>query len=503
MFFTCADARPHGFHLKSGDARAPVQENSAWVIQSGKKAMIDWEGFSIDQKEIVRFQQMDTNSYVLNRVVGKSESALLGQLLSNGSVYLINPNGILIGSNAYIETASFIASTLDLLSEDLSGKALRFSGESGKGVINKGIIHCPAGDIFLIGRQVENDGTLSSPRGRQGLLSGCDVLIQPKGAPQILIRSDVVMDAKELAENPYALAIRHRGSSTAKEVYLATEGLCEVSGSIAAPEGGTVHLLGEDVHLLNGARIDASGAHGGGEILIGGDYQGKNPEIRNAKHVWAGQDTQVRADALENGDGGKVIFWSDEATLHYGKISICGGPEGGNGGLAEVSGHTLEYRGFTDGSAPLGQTGMLLLDPTNIVIGAAATTNTFSACIPPVTYNINTGVSPNQIRNTDLQTQLASCNVTVDTSSAGADTGSITVSSAVTWAANTTLTLNANSFMSITAGITNTNATPGFTAMNFTANGTSAAANDGILLSGASAVLTTNTGNVTLNGTSS
>ena len=62
------------------------------------------------------------DSYVLNRVTGGTESQILGQLVSNGAVYLVNPNGILIGEEAQVQTAGFIASTLDLLGEDLLDK---------------------------------------------------------------------------------------------------------------------------------------------------------------------------------------------------------------------------------------------------------------------------------------------------------------------------------------------------------------------------------------------
>ncbi len=110
---------------------------------------------------------------------------------------------------------------------------------------------------------------------------------------------------------------------------MAEEGTSEVSGSIVAQNGGTVHVLGRNVHLLNGADIDASGDEGGGTVLIGGDYQGKNEAIKNAKQTWVEKETFVRADALEKGAGGKVIFWSDEATSYFGEASARGGAEGG------------------------------------------------------------------------------------------------------------------------------------------------------------------------------
>lgn len=66
-------------------------------------------------------------------------------------------------------------------------------------------------------------------------------------------------------------------------------------------------MLGEQVGVMGNARIDASAAMGGGRVLIGGDYQGKNPAILNAKHSYVSQDARISADALASGDGGKII----------------------------------------------------------------------------------------------------------------------------------------------------------------------------------------------------
>jgi len=56
------------------------------------------------------------------------------------------------------------------------------------------------------------------------------------------------------------------------EVFLvAEEGVAQVSGWIDA-KGGEVRLLGEQLYLLNKARVDVSGETGGGTILVGGDF---------------------------------------------------------------------------------------------------------------------------------------------------------------------------------------------------------------------------------------
>ena len=155
---------------------------------------------------------------------------------------------------------------------------------------------------------------------------------------------------------------------------LRVSGRIDVSGdgldpSPATAKGGTVHLLANDVRLLDVAQVDAGGHGGGGTILVGGDFQGKNAQIRNARRTAVGRDVRLSADALTHGDGGKVIVWADGRTDFAGTITARGGSEAGNGGLAETSGkETLVFTGFANLSAVHGTAGRLLLDPKNITI---------------------------------------------------------------------------------------------------------------------------------------
>jgi hypothetical protein len=135
--------------------------------------------------------------------------------------------------------------------------------------------------------------------------------------------------------------------------------------------GGTIHLLGKDISVINSA-ISASGDRSGGTILIGGDYQGKGT-VPNAKHTYIGSNVQINAEATQTGNGGKVIVWADDTTEYYGNITARGGATSGDGGSAEVSGkQNLKYRGHADLGSTNGKLGTLLLDPTDIYISNAA-----------------------------------------------------------------------------------------------------------------------------------
>ena len=75
--------------------------------------------------------------------------------------------------------------------------------------------------------------------------------------------------------------------------------------------------------------------------------------IATASTVTVDSATTFNASATANGNGGKVILWSDVLTTFAGTIFARGGEQGGNGGFVEVSGkQQLAYTGLVDTRAP-------------------------------------------------------------------------------------------------------------------------------------------------------
>jgi filamentous hemagglutinin family protein len=105
--------------------------------------------------------------------------------------------------------------------------------------------------------------------------------------------------------------------------------------------GGSVRIsAGGRVSVGDGAHIDASGVYGGGEILVGGGWQGLNPNIINSQFTYIAATATLTANAGQRGKGGTVVAWSDDTSTVLGKLSARGGIQGGDGGAIETSGAT-------------------------------------------------------------------------------------------------------------------------------------------------------------------
>jgi len=225
---------------------------------------------------------------------------------------------------------------------------------------------------------------------------------------------------------------------SAKEISLRSLVTTYVSGSLYAANkevdqiGGPIYVLGHRVVLAEDAYVTASGDAGGGNIYIGGDYLGQG-ELPTAAFSFVGPDVIIEANALNKGDGGRVIVWSDNGTLFYGQINALGGILGGDGGFIETSGKDyLEVTGSSvSAGAPLGTAGTWLLDPHNVEIKnvANSTGGTFAGTNPKTfTPNFDDAV----VDTDDIENALSSgTSVTITTGSTGSQDGNIKISSAV------------------------------------------------------------------------
>ena len=468
-----ASALPLGVQVVNGGASVATAGN-AMTITNTPGAILHWQQFNVGANESVRFQQSSALSAVLNRVTGGDPSRILGALSSNGKVFLVNPSGVLFGAGARVDTAGFVASTLNIANADFLAGRMKFQGAANAGKVeNQGTMTATnGGQIYLIAPQVENTGILKAADGGILLAAGREVLLVDSRYPDVALTVSAPEDrALNLGEihaaagriGIYGGIVAQRGLVSAdsavrdaagrivlratKSATLAAdarlsangpqggaitvqagEGLAEVRGTVSARGatgvGGQVDVLGETVGLVDQASIDVSGRTGGGVVRVGGDFQGKNAAVQNAQVAFTGRDTRIAADALDVGKGGKVIVWSDDTTRAWGKILARGGEKGGDGGLVETSGKRFLDVGLVppDTGAVRGKAGEWLLDPASITIQASTPaqggTEATGTSGSPAIYSPN-GSTDSYLLTDTITTAMKSGDVTVQTTDGG------------------------------------------------------------------------------------
>ncbi|HWU84274.1 MAG TPA: filamentous hemagglutinin N-terminal domain-containing protein, partial [Rhodocyclaceae bacterium] len=452
-----------------GSATIDTRDPTRYVVtQSGNKAIINWDSFSVGAGNSVRFVQSGRDAVVLNRVVGNDVSRIFGSISANGQVFLVNPNGIYFAPGATLDVGGLVATTLGIRDKDfLAGNYVFTRGDSAARaeVVNAGVLKArDNGYVVLAGDYAANRGVIEARLGTVMLGSASKMTLDVDGDSLInyALNERNLTELAGVANSGELLADGGRVVMTAMTARSLTGAVVNNTGVIQArgveEKAGAVYLLADDagIALGSGSKIDVSGAKGGGTVLVGGNYQGSGGEV-HASTVSMAADASIKADATQNGDGGKVVLWSDGVTDFKGTISARGGSQGGDGGDVEVSGKQLAYAGTVDTRAPEGKTGSLLLDPANITISNDPDSDV-TAGTPFGDATDNGGTS--NLNVTTLQNALASSNVTVTTATtAGSDAGNITVKDAVTWSSSNMLSLIAANQILINATVSGTSGT--------------------------------------------
>jgi filamentous hemagglutinin family protein len=371
------------------------------ITQHTGTAIIDWKSFGVGVDEHVNFIQPDSQSLAINRVTGNDASVIAGRLTANGNVWVLNPNGVMFTNTARVDVGGLLATTSDISNADaMAGRYEFFDTGSTASVINEGQISIKDGGLAaFVAPHVENNGIITANLGKIALAGGdsytvdlygdglislavSDKVIQVSNAGEIhaaggkvaltaktaavlvdnVINMDGVIEANGADQTAAGEIIIHGGDN----------GIVSVTGTATATNdhgtGGKVDVLGEKVGLFDDATIDVSGSTGGGEIHIGGDYQGQG-DRQTASRTYIGSNVTLKANATDTGDGGTIITWADETTQYYGYLEAKGGLNGGDGGFAEVSGkEKLAFHGTADLTGDTN--GTLLLDPRDITIVA-------------------------------------------------------------------------------------------------------------------------------------
>ncbi len=266
----CAGASGPQSWVTAGKANLVQSGNSMTITQNSQNTTLNWQTFNISNNGTVTFKQPNAAAVALNQIFQSDPSKILGALNANGSIYLINQNGIIFGAGAQVNTGSLIASTLNITPAALSGGILNAGLNNGPAfasfvdangnplpsgavqVAAGATINAPGGQIMLFAPQVTNQGSLSAPGGQVILAAGDSVYLAASTDPNLrglLVEVGHGGTATNAAASTpggsdYGQISANDGNVTM--VGLMVNQLGRVSATTAVQQNGSIYLKAQD-----------------------------------------------------------------------------------------------------------------------------------------------------------------------------------------------------------------------------------------------------------------
>lgn len=294
---TAADATVRG-----GNAAITAILNGLQINQTSDRAFIDWQKFGVSAGDLVQFIQNNANSIAVNRVTGPAASQIMGELKANGKLFLLNPNGILIGAGAEINVGSLLATTLKLSDDSQGaidafingGAQLAFSDNAaGQKITNNGkITAADNGFVYLVATSVDNNGEIVAQLGKVTLAAGNKATIDLTGNNLINLSADALTDAGN-AGNKAGVTNSATGKITAGTVALTANQVSNLMSSLVSNEGVIEATSLVDVKA---AEISQNGKIQG--LTVGQDVGRVNTSLVATDSITTGDNSVTKANDL-------------------------------------------------------------------------------------------------------------------------------------------------------------------------------------------------------------
>ncbi|MGN6649313.1 two-partner secretion domain-containing protein [Trinickia sp.] len=361
-----AGALPSGGQFVGGTGTINGSDNALTINQTSDRGVIDWKSFSIGAGSQVSIN--NGTGATLNRVTGGNMSVISGTLSATGSLYLINPQGIVVGKSGVISTGGrFVASTLDTNDDGfmMGDVAPRLIGSSNAWIVNLGKIGSTNGDVFLIAtNEIDNLGSVSAPNGTAEFVVGKRIrLMDSSSGRQAFVElgsagkvvNEGMIDAAQINlqaadGNIYALsgnheAIRATGTATRDGHIWLVAGNVTLAGDLNAANanghGGTVDTVARNLVFCEcGPTVSAALWN----ITTPGLMIGDGAALSFSRSLTAGTWVNVQTTGAFNHHGdievAADIGWSGAASLKlnaYRSVNVDKGvtiKNQGSGGLA-------------------------------------------------------------------------------------------------------------------------------------------------------------------------
>lgn len=283
---------PTGEKIIAGDVTIDRSITNAINVNiASQNAIVEWVNFSVAAGYALNFNfniSQPSSGSILNNVVGSGISVINGAINSNGTVFLVNPNGIAFGSSAQVNCSSLIASTLKMDYDNFlnpAGGRYKFYKDAATNgfIINAGRIAAqPGGYVALLSQAVNNSGTIAvssidAKVGRIVLASGERMTVSLDDKSQISVAIEEGVKEKIFGPdgNQIDSAIKNSGTIiadggrvtlTAKTLNRVFDYAINNTGIIQAASlvnnDGIIELIAEGAPISSTGRIEA------GKVII-------------------------------------------------------------------------------------------------------------------------------------------------------------------------------------------------------------------------------------------
>lgn len=396
------------------------------IKQTDGRAILSWDTFNIGSETTLTFDQQGNKDWVvLNRVVGgldpatgrrdpakaAAPSQILGSIKADGTVLVINQNGILFSGTAQVDTHSFMASTLEIgraydvgradprtiadrnaefLTSGLLGyndtsvqdgatfSAQRIAADGttrneeaieGRITVEAGATLKAGADglILLTGPQVVNSGHLSAAGGQVVLQSGREVLLRrSEGTAASLdpnIRGVVATSVRNLGDPDDYVLNTETGLIEADRGNITLGGFAAVinegmlSSTTSVSRNGSIVLSAADVKLAPGS-ILAIEADAGTDVI---PQDAESIAAFKASSIFIGNRNGYGASDFDPSArieiGRDVLIHAPGADVSIGAVTGLAGADDRQGqGQSRVfidTGATIDVAGLKDVLVPL------------------------------------------------------------------------------------------------------------------------------------------------------
>jgi filamentous hemagglutinin family protein len=335
------------------NAQAPVQtvangKTAVVVQQTADKAILNWETFNVGKDTTLTFQQQKDWA-VLNRVNDPQArpSQIQGQIKADGTVLLVNRNGIVFTGTSQVDTRSLVAAAARIGDTQFQKNGIYSAGTAGATTLTDagGKVEVQAGArlasnapkgstegggyVMLLGKEVHHAGEIATPKGQTLLAAGDSFTIKKgvgtDGNPLSTTRGSEV--TPQFAAGSTAGKVVNTGLIQAREgdVTLAGRDVRQegvVLASTTAATRGTIHLnaLGSDaaVTVGRGATTAIVIEDDGKTTALDSQRDAmRGPAATSTENIVAVNDRRDQS-RIEIGSAGTVEFMGDSLTLATG-----------------------------------------------------------------------------------------------------------------------------------------------------------------------------------------